>query len=45
MVRSLGEPIPPGDALLLIRIDESKKKYRIMLPEGIPYANRFVKFF
>jgi hypothetical protein len=45
MVRSLDQPIPAGVATLIIRIDESKKRYRILLPHGLSETDRFTKFF
>lgn len=45
LVRTLDVPVPAGDAYLLIRIDDLKKRYRIVLPHGITDANQFVKFF
>jgi hypothetical protein len=45
LVRSLDAPVPAGDAYLLIRIDDSRKRYRIILPHGISEADSFAKFF
>jgi hypothetical protein len=45
LVRKLDEPVPPGEAILAIRIDDSKKRHRIVLPDGITEPNRFAKFF
>lgn len=45
LVRVLDHPIPPGEAILAIRIDDSRKRYRIVLPDGITEPNRFAKFF
>lgn len=39
IVREKCGAIPPGDAILLIRVDESRKKRRIFLPHGVPGPN------
>ncbi|WP_145244971.1 hypothetical protein [Aeoliella mucimassa] len=45
LVRELDAPVPAGEAVLLVKIDQQQKRHRILLPEGITEANRFVKFF
>lgn len=45
LVRVLDEPVPPGEATLVIEIDDSKKQHRIVLPDGVSETNKFVKFF
>ena len=44
VVRDQCEPIPPGDAKLLIRVDSSKKARSIFLPNGIPGPGQPVMF-
>jgi hypothetical protein len=44
VVRDNCEPIPPGDAKLFIRVDDSKKCRDIFLPHGIPGPNQPVMF-
>jgi hypothetical protein len=44
VVRDACDPVPPGDARLLIRVDGSKKYRDIFLPHGIPGPNEPVMF-
>jgi hypothetical protein len=45
MLSEPSDPIPAGNALLLISIDDNKKKYPVVLPKGIPGPNVFASFF
>jgi hypothetical protein len=36
IVRDACNPIPPGEAKLYIRVDDSKKMRKVFLPHGIP---------
>jgi hypothetical protein len=44
VVRDSCDPIPPGDAKILIQVDERKTKRRVYLPEGVPGPRQLVPF-
>ena len=37
-------PIPPGDAEILIRVDDSRRRQRVFLPDGVPGGRQMVVF-
>ena len=45
VVRDECEPIPAGNASIVIRVDNKRKTKRVYLPHGVPGPNQPVKFF
>jgi hypothetical protein len=45
VVRDECDPIPPGYAHIVIRVDGKKKDRHIYLPHGVPGPNQLVSFF
>jgi hypothetical protein len=44
IVRDECEPIPPGDAEIHIRVDDSRHRQRVYLPRGVPGGRQMVQF-
>jgi hypothetical protein len=45
VVRDNCEPIPAGNAQIVIRVDNKRKSKRVYLPHGVPGPNQPVAFF
>ena len=45
VVRDVCEPIPSGNASIVIRVNNQRKTKRVYLPHGVPGPNQPVKFF
>jgi hypothetical protein len=45
VVRDECDAIPPGNASIVIRVDNKQKTKRVFLPHGVPGPNQPVKFF
>jgi hypothetical protein len=45
VVRDECEPIPAGNARIIIKVDKKKRIKRVFLPNGVPGPNQPVKFF
>ncbi len=45
MISGPCQPVPSGEAELIVSIDERHETHKIFLPDGIPGPDRFVSFF